>query len=399
MARGFATLQLDDLVNTFIDTSGISPPTTKALQVSAIANRRRATRIKRDTTPLEFEVRGTWLDGGGKLWRDFKAQLMGFDQVPFNLGDGSEYRMVDVLDVAGTRKGGIFDSSGAGAHQEAWAYSAKLVTYEPYSRQIGPALSSAVALQPGRPAAPTVAVVGTAGTTSYSYALVAQYATGDSVQSPATTITTGNATLSSSNYNQVTLPALPGGATGWRVLRTAGGASQGQLASGLAAGTYNDQGGTASAYTATGQWTTNLSVSYPGTAPGEPTWQVTLVVPSGVTVTGVSLQNTVTGETITVTGLTVTNGTYYLLLDACGGSGSGSPNNNGYGLLAINSNGYGATLSGTGDVDFTGVVPTLAQAQGVPPVATSNTMVVTLTANGQLTSAQLQWLAPARYVR
>ncbi len=63
------------------------------------------------------------------------------------------------------------------------------------------------------PAAPAVAAVGTAGSTSYTYYIVAYDSTGARTQvSAATTITTGNATLSGSNYNQVSWTSPTGAA-------------------------------------------------------------------------------------------------------------------------------------------------------------------------------------------
>lgn len=79
------------------------------------------------------------------------------------------------------------------------------------------------------PAAPAVITVGTAGATAYDYEVVAVGQTGDTLPSTATAIATGNAALSGANYNQITRAALPAHATGWRVLRTVGGATQGDI--------------------------------------------------------------------------------------------------------------------------------------------------------------------------
>lgn len=393
--RGFAGLPMDDNVNGLVE--GINVPAAKDLLGATITGRSRGVRIKEDTIMMEFEVRGSWHDGGGKFWRDFKAALLNQVMQPFDHGDGTEFRAVDCVDVAHTRSGQFLGS--AGTNVEVMAYSAKMRSYEPFARSKVVALSGATSLQPARPAAPAVALVGVGNSVSYSYSLVAQYSTGDSIQSPNGTNANGPTTLSVSNYNAITLPALPTGATGWRVLRTIGGPTQGLLASGLGAGTYNDQGTVATVYTANTTWTTSLVIANPGTAFAEPTWQFSLVIPSGVTVTLVRIQNSTTGEICTVQSLTLTNGTYYILMDACGGNGVNSPNNNGYGLLAVASNGYGATVSGAGDVDFIGTPPTLAEATGVPPSATNNSITVTLIANGQLTSANLNYLAPSRWIR
>lgn len=71
------------------------------------------------------------------------------------------------------------------------------------------------------PAAPTVTVEGTAGTTDYSYAIAALDGNGgETAASAATAITTGNATLSSSDYNALSWTAVTG-ASGYAIYRTA----------------------------------------------------------------------------------------------------------------------------------------------------------------------------------
>lgn len=98
------------------------------------------------------------------------------------------------------------------------------------------------------PDAPTVTPQGTPGTTSYSYYVVAT-GTQDK-ESEVGTTTSGHATLDSSNYNRITWTTVAG-ATGYDVIRTLGGATQGVIATGLSSGTtqYDDQGDTASTYT------------------------------------------------------------------------------------------------------------------------------------------------------
>ena len=74
------------------------------------------------------------------------------------------------------------------------------------------------------PAAPAVTVIGVAGTTTWAYAITALSLQGETLASVTTTITTGNATLSSANYNAVSWAAVVGAAT-YNVYRvTAGGA-------------------------------------------------------------------------------------------------------------------------------------------------------------------------------
>jgi Multicopper oxidase len=115
----------------------------------------------------------------------------------------------------------------------------------------------------GAAGAPTVAVVGTAGAVTWSYQIVAYNANGDGVPSPAGSTATGNATLAATNYNHITWAPVAN-ALGYRVLRTAAGGSPstvGLIAS-PAAAAFDDQGATATAYTAN----TANPVVYPATS-------------------------------------------------------------------------------------------------------------------------------------
>lgn len=102
---------------------------------------------------------------------------------------------------------------------------------------------------PPQPSMPTVTVVGTAGSTSYGYAIILVDPTyGPSPQSATKTITNGNATLSGTNYNQVAVGSVPAGQTA-TVLRVQGGANLGVIATGLTNGqSVNDTGISATAY-------------------------------------------------------------------------------------------------------------------------------------------------------
>ena len=102
----------------------------------------------------------------------------------------------------------------------------------------------------GAPAAPTISNQGSAGSTSYSYKVVALASgpTGQTKRTPAssaTTTTTGNATLDGTNFNRITWSAPTGAVnvTGYEVYRTAGGATQGKIGA-VAAGvtTLDDTG-------------------------------------------------------------------------------------------------------------------------------------------------------------
>lgn len=81
-------------------------------------------------------------------------------------------------------------------------------------------------------AAPTITNVGTAGVTTYTYVVVAKGGTGATLNtapaSSAGTTTTGNASLSTTNYNVVTWTHVAG-ASSYDVYRTVGGATQGVI--------------------------------------------------------------------------------------------------------------------------------------------------------------------------
>lgn len=80
------------------------------------------------------------------------------------------------------------------------------------------ATSNTAVAAPAAPAAPTIAVVGTAGAVTYTYTVYATSSQGDSAASAAGTTTTGNATLSATNYNTVTWVPVQG-AVSYKVLR------------------------------------------------------------------------------------------------------------------------------------------------------------------------------------
>ena len=70
------------------------------------------------------------------------------------------------------------------------------------------------------PAAPTVITQGTAGSTSYTYAVTALDGFGETLASTGTTIATGNATLNTTSFNRITWTRV-GGAVSYKVYRTA----------------------------------------------------------------------------------------------------------------------------------------------------------------------------------
>src|SRR6185312_2023743 len=70
------------------------------------------------------------------------------------------------------------------------------------------------------PGSPLVSPQGTPGAKTISYKITAYNSTGESDASQAKTITTGDTTLTGTNYNQLTWTAVPG-ATGYKIYRTA----------------------------------------------------------------------------------------------------------------------------------------------------------------------------------
>lgn len=87
----------------------------------------------------------------------------------------------------------------------------------------------------------TVTNQGTAGATTYTYSLQACLADGScNAAGPASTTTTGNATLSATNFNRLSWSDVPGSAL-YKIRRVVGGATQGVIWSGTAL-TVDDTG-------------------------------------------------------------------------------------------------------------------------------------------------------------
>lgn len=89
------------------------------------------------------------------------------------------------------------------------------------------------------PVITSVTTAGAAGTTAYAYRVSALNAWGETVASTEVSITTGNSTLSATNYNVVSWGAVTG-ATSYRVYGRVAGA-EGLLATVTGATTWNDQ--------------------------------------------------------------------------------------------------------------------------------------------------------------
>jgi len=90
----------------------------------------------------------------------------------------------------------------------------------------------------------TITQGGTPGATSYSYAVTANNAAGETIGSQVVTTTTGNATLNGTNFNTINWSSVVG-ATTYNVYRTASSgtpSSTGKVGTAIAGTTFNDTG-------------------------------------------------------------------------------------------------------------------------------------------------------------
>lgn len=129
------------------------------------------------------------------------------------------------------------------------------------------------------PSAPVVTAVGTAGSTTYGYEVVANNADGThSIASAANSaFTTGNATLSATNFNHLVLTVVTGAAS-YSVYRTVGGATQGKIGTTTAL-VFNDTGLTGDATTAPTTATAGRDIMAPVTLNAGGTYGVILASP------------------------------------------------------------------------------------------------------------------------
>lgn len=105
------------------------------------------------------------------------------------------------------------------------------------------------------PATPTITPNGVTGATTYTYKIVALHRHGTSEAGSAGSTATGNATLSSSNFNRITWTATTN-ATAYQIFRTVGGATTGLIGTVGAVLQFDDTGLTGDNNTAP---TTNTS--------------------------------------------------------------------------------------------------------------------------------------------
>ena len=114
------------------------------------------------------------------------------------------------------------------------------------------------------PGTPTITPQGTAGSTAYSYKVVARNATGTTDAGTAGSTSTGNATLDGTNYNRITWTAVTN-ATGYEIYRTASAgtpATTGWISSLGAVTTLDDTGLTGDSTTAPTSNTTGLNSAF-----------------------------------------------------------------------------------------------------------------------------------------
>jgi len=124
------------------------------------------------------------------------------------------------------------------------------------------------ATQIATPSAPTVAPGGTPGSTAYSYAVVGcenPLCTAHTPLSPVGSTSTGNATLSSTNYNLLTAYGdTLANVRGYIICRTAGAATQGVITNGLIAGkSFKDTGLTGDGTNCATAYASNTTILVP----------------------------------------------------------------------------------------------------------------------------------------
>lgn len=152
--------------------------------------------------------------GAGSYLKDFRQTVLVADPIISNAGT---FRLTDNvgMDVATLAAGdaNVAVRSMGGSVE---------------SRHKGPFVSTAswsylkLAALPTPTGAPIVNVRGTTGATTWTYTVTAVTPNGETPASPTGTTTTGNATLTGSNFNRIMWPAVPG-ATSYNIYRTVAG--------------------------------------------------------------------------------------------------------------------------------------------------------------------------------
>lgn len=186
------------------------------------------------------------------------------------------------------------------------------------------------------PNAPTITVIGTAGTTSYSYFVVANDKNNNkTLVSAVGSTTTGNATLSSTNYNTISWPAVAG-AVSYDVLKGNTGTS---IATNLMSTSLNDIGQATLSYIApTSNTTANLTIDG------------VLQVNSNSMLNNLTLKGALSGNSTTPT----------IVLGSAAGTGATSS------IVGTNLSGQITLTTGTGVGIGTVITLTLAGAYAFP---------------------------------
>ncbi len=183
------------------------------------------------STPSNPLIIGTIASGGGQQYGDYVQgrylyttnQSSNIFQI-FDLGGA----YVQQLQVGGTETGTLaVDTNATVAGSESVGGSLGIGS----SLQVAgvSSLGGLVVTGLATPAAPTVAALGTLGSTTYAYAIAANNASGVSAPSTPTSVANGAATLNNStSYVETTWSAVTG-ASSYSIYRTTGGSAQGLI--------------------------------------------------------------------------------------------------------------------------------------------------------------------------
>ena len=207
------------------------------------------------------------------------------------------------------------------------------------------------------PGAPTVTATGTTGSTSWAYAVAALDGKGgETAASSVTTITNGNATLSSTNYNAISWTAVSG-AAGYAVYRTtAGGTPNTTGLIALTAATTFDDTGVAVITPPVG-----VAASAPASALGDllvttiqggaGTTTLTLAAAASTAVSGAAVYH---DDTAAIVSLHNASGPARRRIPAGTYNVSGALNPNGVGNIEIVGDGPGTIIQLLGNAPFAG---------------------------------------------
>ena len=111
MARTIGAVDLDDQVNAWFDSYDVLP--WQVLTYASLLGDADGTLVptRRARKASQIEVRGVWLDGGGRTWLSFCDELYAVDGGALVV-DGKSWASCDVATVEGQRLNGIGPSGG-----------------------------------------------------------------------------------------------------------------------------------------------------------------------------------------------------------------------------------------------------------------------------------------------